>query len=119
MKCKCRKFEQIETERELEHDGDEDYIADIYVHDHVKMKTGDIIFIEVLRPTRDSWELWRVECVFQNQGYITCRSSKSKMLKELSAQSTTSQTFNGPVGVIQQGEESTAHITMPKATKAR
>lgn len=86
---KCREFEREDTEQAITVESDDDFAADHYAYQYLAMTTGDVAFIEVLLDRRDSWELWRVECVLDahdgkmSRGYLTSRYTKEAMLHEI------------------------------------
>ena len=80
---KCREYGEPDTEREVVVESDDDFAADFYVHEYGDLKAGEVVFVEVLLDHRDSWQLWRVECVLDNQGYLTMPCTKEDMLAEI------------------------------------
>lgn len=85
---RCREFGEPATEREIVVESDDDFAADFYVHEYGDLSTGEVVFIEVLLDHRDSWQIWRVECVLdtsENQAYLTTPCTKDTMLAEIAA----------------------------------
>ena len=87
MKLRCRKYNEPQTTCLVETD-DAEHAPDDYVHRQFKMKTGDVVFVEVEAPRFNQnlpspgWVLWRVEAL-SSWAYVTVRSTLTAMDREL------------------------------------
>lgn len=82
MKVFARMLDRDGTEHEVEIGDADDVSADHhYVHEHVKMNSGDLAFVEVSKD-RTEWIVWRVMNVWPG-GYVSASVTHEEARAEL------------------------------------